>query len=310
MRDNLLEAMRSERLLLVLDNFETHLERVAGADGYACADPEWDRLLRHLSEGLPGSGSRLLVTSRHRLAALAEPERVLWLPLGPLPMAEAVLFLQGSEALRRLAFGDDAGRKLALRLLEVSRGHPLILTKLGTLAGDRAALVQALDELATRGLDRLPDVFAPYLSEAERERERAYLDEVAVGALDLLIHRASPPARRLLWLVTLAAEPVAEELIEGVWSGRSLEEEQVDQLRALLAMEDQLPGELREALSADATRGAGRDGTGWRGRLRAAGRPVARGADKGGAADGGGGRRLRVSRAGPRADRRLDGDSS
>src|SRR6185436_14665429 len=102
MRDNLLEALRSERLLLVLDNFETHLERVAGTDGYACEDPEWDRLLRHLAEGLPGSGSRLVVTSRHRLAAFAEPEGVLRLLLGPLPMAEAMLFLQGSEALRRL----------------------------------------------------------------------------------------------------------------------------------------------------------------------------------------------------------------
>jgi tetratricopeptide (TPR) repeat protein len=217
MRDNLLEALRSERLLLVLDNFETHLERVAGADGYSCEDPEWDRLLRHLAEGLPGSGSRLVVTSRHRLAALAEPERTQWLLLGPLPMAEAVLFLQGSEALRRLAFGDEAGRKLALRLLEVSRGHPLILTRLGTLAGDREALSQALAELETRGLDRLPDVFAPRLSKVEREREHAYLEDVAVGAVDLLIHRASPPARRLLWVVTLAAEPIAEELIREVW---------------------------------------------------------------------------------------------
>ncbi len=50
MRDNLLEALRNERLLLVLDNFETQLEQVAGPDGcYACADPEWDRLLRHLA---------------------------------------------------------------------------------------------------------------------------------------------------------------------------------------------------------------------------------------------------------------------
>ncbi len=235
MRDNLLEAMRSERLLLVLDNFETHLEKVAGKDGYACADPEWDRLLRHLVENLPGSGSRLLVTSRHRLAALSAHEKALWLPLGPLPMAEAVLFLQGNEALRRLDFGAEAGRKLALRLLEVSRGHPLILTKLGTLATDRQALAQALNELALRGLDRLPDVFALHFSETERERERAYLEDAAVGSVDLLIHRTSPPARQLLWLVTLASEPVTEDLIRGVWSGRSLEEEEVDQLRAQLA---------------------------------------------------------------------------
>ncbi|HWM92600.1 MAG TPA: CHAT domain-containing protein [Thermoanaerobaculia bacterium] len=248
MRDNLLVVMQSERLLLVLDNFETHLERVAGSDGYACEDPEWDRVLRHLVENLPGSGSRLIVTSRHKLAAVADPERALWLLLGPLPMPEAVLFIQGSEALRRLAFGDEAGRKLALRLLEVSRGHPLILSRLGALSDDPKALSQVLDELEAKGLDRLPDIFAP-LSEAQRKQERAYLEDVAVGSVDLLIHRASPPGRRLLWLVTLAMEPATEELIQGVWLGRSLEEEQTDQVRALLAMEEQLPEELREALS-------------------------------------------------------------
>ena len=222
MRDNLFEAMRGERLLLVLDNFEPQLEKVAGKDGYACADPEWDRLLRHLAENLPGTGSRLVVTSRHPLAAfarLAKPESVLWLRLGPLPMAEATPFLQGTEALRRLAWGDEAGRKLALRLLEVSRGHPLILTRLGALAGDRKALAEALDALDTQGLDRLPAVFAPHLSEAERERERAYLEDVAVGAVDLLLHRASPAARFLLWVVTLAMEPVAAALVQHISPG-------------------------------------------------------------------------------------------
>lgn len=218
MGDNLLEALRTERLLLVLDNFETHLEKVVGPEGYACSDPQWDHLLLHLAENLLGSGSRLLVTSRHRLAALAAPEKAQWLLLGPLPMAEAVLFLQGNEALRRLAFGDEAGRKLALRLLEVSRGHPLILTKLGALAGDREALAQALHDLDTHGLDRLPDVFSARLTKREREQEYAYLEDVAVGAIDLLLHRASPDARRLLWVVTLAAEPVWEPLLRDIWA--------------------------------------------------------------------------------------------
>ncbi|HEX5714918.1 MAG TPA: CHAT domain-containing protein, partial [Thermoanaerobaculia bacterium] len=248
LRENLFEVMRSERLLLVLDNFETHLEQVAGAGGYACENPEWDRLLRHLAENLPGSGSRLIVTSRHKLAVLADPERALWLPLGPLPMAEAVLLLQGSEALRRLAFGDETGWKLAIRFLEVSRGHPLILTRLGALAGDPKALSQALDELEANGLDRLPDVFAP-LSKTDQEPEHAYLEDVAIGSVDLLIHRASPPARQLLWLVTRAIEPVTEQLIQGVWSKWSLEEEWRNRFRAMLAMEEQLPEDLRVALA-------------------------------------------------------------
>ncbi len=114
LRLNLLETLADERLLLVLDNFETQLEGVAGEAGYACADPEWDALLRALAERLPETGSRLLLTSRHRPAALAG-DGSLWLALGPLPMAEAALYLQESPELRGLAFGDSAARRLALR---------------------------------------------------------------------------------------------------------------------------------------------------------------------------------------------------
>lgn len=248
LRDNLLEAFRDERLLLVLDNFETQLEAVAGDAGYACADPEWDRLLAHLAAKLPGTGSRLALTTRHRLAVLAPPERALTVALGPLPMAEAALFLQDSPALRELAFGDEEGWALARRLLAVSRGHPLILTRLGTLAGDRPALAAALAELETRGLASLPDVFTARLSEAEREAERRYLEDVAIRSVDLLLERLTPEARRLLWVVTRASEPVSGPLLEGVWSGRTLEQEEADQLRSLLAMADRLPDELRTQL--------------------------------------------------------------
>jgi len=248
LRDNLLEALRDERLLLVLDNFETQLEEIAGDDGYACADPEWDRLLMHLAARLPDTGSRLVLTSRHRLAALASPERALTVALGPLPMEEAVLFLQDSPALRKLAFGDDEGWTLARRLLAVSRGHPLILTRLGNLAGDRPALAAALAELETRGLGSLPDVFTARLSEVEREAERRYLEDVAIRSVDLLLERLTPDARRLLWVVTRASEPVTRPLLEGVWSGKSLEQEQVDQLRSVLAIADELPDELRAQL--------------------------------------------------------------
>jgi tetratricopeptide (TPR) repeat protein len=248
LRDNLVEALRDERLLVVLDNFETQLETVAGEDGYSCGDPEWDALLAHLAAKLPGTGSRVVLTSRHRLAALASPERALTVALGPLPMEEAVLFLQDSPALRRLAFGNDEGWVLARRLLIVSRGHPLILTRLGTLAEDRPALAAALTELETGGLGRLPDVFTARLSETEREAERRYLEDVAVRSVDLLLERLTPEARRLLWVVTRASEPVPEPLLEGVWSGQSLEEEQAVQLRSLLAMADRLPEEIRAQL--------------------------------------------------------------
>ncbi len=250
LRDNLLEVLTEERLLLVLDNFETQLETVGGEAGYACADPEWDALLAALAERLPETGSRLVVTSRHRPAALAG-DGVLWIPLGPLPMREATLYLQESDALRALAFGDDPdARRLAMRLLEVSRGHPLILDRLGALAGEPAALSKALDVLEAKGLGQLPGVFAGRLTEAEREAERAYLEDVAIGSVDLLIERTSPDARRLLWVVTLASEPVGEGLLAGVWSGRSARQEQLDGLRQLVAMADQLPEEMRQKLDA------------------------------------------------------------
>jgi len=223
MRVNLIEALRNENVLLVLDNLETNLESVAGPQGYRCQDPEWDRLLAELAAQLPPTGSRVLVTSRHRVAALADSKQALWLPLGPLPMGEAALYIRSHESLRRLHDRDAAGQALVKRLLKVSRGHPLILDRLASLADDQAALAQALDRLQSAGgWQALPDVFAGAKSEAEREDERRYLEDVAMGAVDLLIQRASPDARRLLWVVTLANEPVPPALVEGIWAGKSV----------------------------------------------------------------------------------------
>jgi tetratricopeptide (TPR) repeat protein len=202
----------------------------------------------HLAGGLPGTGSRLVVTSRHRLAALTSPEQALTVALGPLPIQEAILFLQDNPALRRLAFGGDEGRSLARRLLAVSRGHPLILTRLGTLADDPPALEAALHRLENEGLARLPDVFTANLTEAEREEERRYLEDVAVRSVDLLLDRLTPGARRLLWVVTRASEPMTRALLEGVWSGRSVEQEQRRELRFLVEQADKLPAELRAQL--------------------------------------------------------------
>lgn len=159
MEENLLEALRNERLLLVLDNFETQLERVAGKEGYACEDPGWDRLLDHLAQGLPKTGSRLLVTSRHRLAALAEPGKALWLPLGPLPAGEAILFLQGNEALRQLAYGDTEGRAPAWngRRWPSANGSPILRTGLAQqpceVPGDPRSVGRSLS--TSPGRDRL-----------------------------------------------------------------------------------------------------------------------------------------------------------
>jgi hypothetical protein len=82
MRVNLIEALRYEAILLVLDNFETNLETVPGDIGYACADPQ--------AQELPRTRSRLLVTSRRRPAALADDATCLLLPLGAVSTSTAI----------------------------------------------------------------------------------------------------------------------------------------------------------------------------------------------------------------------------
>jgi tetratricopeptide (TPR) repeat protein len=223
---NLVEVMGSERILLVLDNFETNL--VTGAGGYACADPAWERLLEILSERLGETGSRVMMTSRHKPAVLEG--KALWIPLGALPIAEAKLYFQNHAVLRALWYGDDASFKLAQRILSVSRGHPLILARIADLAKTyydekkhafapegRVEIEAALNKIQGEGFKSLPDLFAKVKGEAEMEWEHKYLNDVAIGAVDLLIERLMPESRRLLWIVTRAGEPASEALLEEVW---------------------------------------------------------------------------------------------
>lgn len=216
MRTNLIAALRDEAALIVLDNFETNLKDFPDGDGYACRNPEWDALLAELAAELPATDSRLLVTTRHLPAALAGNPNALWLPLGPLPMGEAAVFVRSHEGLRLLIHKKETGKALLRRLLSVTRCHPLILNRLAALAGEPAELDRALDTLEKQGYRNLPDLFA---GAADQKTEWDYLEDVAAGAVDFLIQRLSPEARRLLWMVTLANEPVGEEMMAAVWDG-------------------------------------------------------------------------------------------
>lgn len=110
------------------------------------------------------------------------------------------------------------------------------------------ALEQALGKLEQQGVQELPNLFADDLSDRDRRIEYQYLEDVAIGSIDLLIARLTPDARRLLWVVTLANEPNTETMIKGVWSGGSLEDEKIEQIRQLLQIKDQLPQEVRKQL--------------------------------------------------------------
>lgn len=225
---NLIRALRDEAILLVLDNFETNLKpqaepsSVAGQPVWACQNPAWDECLKALASELVGSRSRVLITCRRPLVALAAGASYPIL-LGPLPPLEAALYLKAHPALSRMVFGTDADeRKLAQRLLNASRFHPLLMDRLARLAATatlRPQLLQALDTLEqTQDFAQLPALFATTPGDA---KELDYLSDALAVSLDQLIRDASPDARRVLWLIAVANEPVQVGLLDSVWSKSS-----------------------------------------------------------------------------------------
>jgi tetratricopeptide (TPR) repeat protein len=269
---NLVRALKDEPILLVLDNFETNLKPsprssrrkeaqtngpdedqslLTSAATWSCQDPAWDACLSSLAEELVGSPSRVLITSRRPLAALANGASHPVL-LGPLPPAEAALFLRAHPALSRMAFSSDAGeRKLAERLLSASRFHPLLMDRLARLAAApalRPQLLQALDTLEkSKDFAQLPALFATTPGDV---KELAYLNDALATSLDQLIRDASPDARRLLWMIAVANDPVTLGLLQGVWSGESHEQQQLRQIKQMLDKLPLLPPEMQAKLKA------------------------------------------------------------
>lgn len=231
---NLLRALQHEPILLVLDNFETNLKAPDPVTGLAaCQDPAWDACLALLAKELAGSPSRVLITSRHplavlaasadELAGLAAGEAAHAVPLGPLPSAEAALYLKEQPTLSRMVLGaDEAQKQLAFRLLGASRFHPLLMDRLAKLAAHpvlRPQLLAALDALeSTKDFAQLPALFASTPGDV---KELAYLSDALATSLDGLIRNVSPDARRLLWIIALANQPEELGLVRSVWSERN-----------------------------------------------------------------------------------------
>lgn len=143
-----------------------------------------------------------------------------------------------AEALERKGYSGTAARDL----LNISRGHPLIMQRLADLAGDPALLTAALAELRQKGFRHLPEL----ANSSNSAEERAYLEDVAIGAVDWLLQQISAESRRLLWLLTQALEDVPEPLLQQVYSGLSEHDEFLLQVRQLLANKAQLPAEHQE----------------------------------------------------------------
>jgi len=254
LRANLVRALVQEPVLLVLDNFESCLmpgdtgvspvlpkghwqDARANPPGHACQDPGWDLLLAALAEDLVGTNSRVLVTSRWALAPLADNPRVEDLTLGPLPSGEAALYIRTHPVLHRLFFQPgSAGRKLVMRLLHASRGHPLLLDRLARLAErDPQTCEAALERLKQEGLAQLPEFFA---ADPRDAAERRYLEDALAGSIDLLLERVGPDARRLLWVLSLANEPVIAGLWREVWEAEDFEPLRRTLVQAALVSEE------------------------------------------------------------------------
>ncbi len=225
---------------------------------WACQDAAWDRCLTRLAEELRGTRSRVLVTCRHPLAALVGAGHYSVL-LGPLPSGEAALYLREHHALMPMYFSaDKKERELVERLLEVSRFHPLLMDRLARLAagGDalRPQLMDALTTLETsKDFAQLPALFTKTLATTPgAAKELAYLNDALATSLDQLIQHASPDARRLLWMIAIANDPVELRLLESVWSGEEDDEQtqQLRQIKQMLEMLPMLPPEMQEQLKA------------------------------------------------------------
>ena len=249
---NLLRALKDEPILLVLDNFETNLKDIDPATQLsACQDPAWDHCLALLAEELIGSPSRVLITCRRPLAALANGAAHPIL-LGPLPSAEAALYLKEQPTLSRMVFGgDDAEKALACRLLNASRFHPLLMDRLAKLAADvalRPKFLAAIESLEkSKDFAQLPALFATTPGDT---KEQAYLDDALASSLDELIRDVSPDARRLLWIIAVANQPETLGLVRGVWGGEKHEQEQLRQIKQMLEMLPLLPAEMQTELKA------------------------------------------------------------
>jgi tetratricopeptide (TPR) repeat protein len=229
---NLIRALRDEAILLVLDNFETNLKLHAVSAPQAtepawdCQDQSWDECFKRLAMELVGTSSRVLITCRRPLAALiGTPFHAT--QLGPLSPGEAALYLREHAGLSKMVFGEDATeRELAKRLLIASRFHPLLMDRLARLATGDAALrrrfLEALETLETRSdFSKLPTLFGT--SEGD-SRELAYLNDALAVSIDRLIESADPQGRRLLWIIAVANDPEALQLVRHVWSRTASDE--------------------------------------------------------------------------------------
>ncbi len=248
MRGNLANLLREGIFLIVLDNFEKQLEERPEKNLYRCKDRQWDCLLEMFARKLGGSRSRVLITSRRRPAALKGAENVLWIPLGPLSLRDAIRFAKSGGIDRGSDTGGASPAERMGELLEICRGHPMMLETLGALAARGEYLPEVVEAFKTNSFRTLPDIFAQRLSDRERGRELEFLERASARAADLAIERLSPEARNLLWIAVQGIQPVERDALDWVRSGKTPEDDKLARIRQLYQLAEKLPDDLRRKM--------------------------------------------------------------
>jgi hypothetical protein len=215
-RNNLVDTLAAEHVLLVIDGLDVALLSAATTNGHEAQDPAWDRLLETLADRLRDTGSRVLVTSRLAPSAL-HGARSVSIALGLLPPAEAAVFFDADRVLRTLRRGGDPDGLFA-SLTEAGRGHPFVLARFAALAHNHllqdgslspagsVALERAARLLGEDGYDALPKLCADPRGEV-----------IAAGLVDLLIKTLPPESCRLLWALAQGPDAWPLASIELSW---------------------------------------------------------------------------------------------
>ncbi len=212
---------------------------------WACQDPAWDHCLALLASELAGTPSRVLITCRRPIAALAATgcHRVL---LGPLPPGEAGLYLREHAGLSKMVFGGDpAEHALAKRLLSASRFYPLLMDRLARLATGgpalRAQLMQAFDTLEkSKDFAQLPG----FVRRQPRRGQGTGLPERRPHDLARPAHPRCQPGRPPPALDDRPGQRSRQprSLLKGTSSGESHEQQQLRQIKQMLENLPTLPG--------------------------------------------------------------------
>jgi tetratricopeptide (TPR) repeat protein len=216
-----IEALRKRRILVVLDDIDAVMRTVGTPSGCVCSDPAWDKIIAEICQILPGTRSRLLVTSRHAVAALAGV-MMEWITLGPLSQQESALLFQSVASIRKITQEDSVGSALAGRALLASEGHPATLRAVCETAGrsSRSDLMRVVANL--EGIRWSEPCLRSDPAQGESGNAWEAL-AAAREAIDHVILNVSAEARQLLFTMSRASERVSQRSIFSAWRTRGPE---------------------------------------------------------------------------------------